>query len=166
MKKIISVLLALVLTLGCALALTSCGEEPELDFDTAAKMLKASGYTVSINDGSFPDISEVLHAKDNTSEFELYIYRFNDESLAKSACSSFEDQVEREIEEKELEIKMLEHAINNYANDYSSAEIREMRSEIDELREEISYLEDEAVVGRSGSYIWVGSRSMVAATKG
>lgn len=169
MKKIISMVLAFVMVLGCVFALTSCfGEEPELDFAVAKANLEKAGYEVRINDDPYM-INEVksLSASYESEDkyYELDIVEYKDTKSAKLALEAQELQVKQGIEALELEIEMLEHAMEEYPNDYSSDEIKEMQDDIKDYQEELAEIEDNWVAGRSGTIVWYGHLAAVEASK-
>ena len=86
MKKIVSLLLALIMAVGCTLALASCGAEPELDIDVAkTNFSKNDDYIISIDRGDEDDVQEAvrtLYAYSKDGKEELTLSEYLDEELA------------------------------------------------------------------------------------
>ena len=163
MKKIISLLLVLVLSIGCTLALTSCGS-PELDFNVAKANLEAAGYDVEFDEVSysFNMIKRLSAEKDDD---QIIICEFKDSKSADLALEEYEIQLKQGVEAIELQIEIMEHILEDYADDYKSDEIDEFEDELKELKEQLAIYETLSL-GSSGCFMWYGTKAAVEASKG
>lgn len=169
MKKIVSLILALVMALGCTLALTSCGDSPELDFNKAKLNLEALDYFVTVYENEdvlreeYIGANKALYAKKD--DEKLYIAEFENSSSAKLYVEKYELELERKIEYAELEIEYYEHLLDEYAGQLDSEDIDDYNDEIKELKKDLEEYENE-VVGRSGNIAWYGTKAAVEASRG
>jgi hypothetical protein len=163
MKKIISLLLVLVLSIGCTLALTSCGS-PELDFNVAKANLEAAGYDVEVNEDNY-SVNMVKRLTAEKDDDEILICEFKDSGSADLALEEYEIMIKQAVEALELEIEIIEHLLEDYADDYKSDEINEMEDELKELKEQLAEY-DTISLGSSGCFMWYGTKAAVEATKG
>lgn len=182
MKKIISLVLALVMALGCTLALTSCGDEPELDFNVAKTNLEAKGYNVQITDNedilgeTFVGAKKMLMAYEvmdglsdvidpDSYEPSLIIIEFDLDETAELYLELIEAESKREKEYSEFEIEKYEHILEEYSGVLKSDEIDRYNDKIKDLKEELAELET-MTYGCSGSFVWSGYKTAAAASRG
>ena len=163
MKKIISLLLVLVLSIGCTLALTSCGS-PELDFNVAKANLEAAGYDVEFDEvkNSVNMVKRLSAEKDDD---QIMICEFKDSGSADLALEEYEIMIKQGVEALELQIEIMEHILEDYADDYKSDEIDEFEDELKELKEQLAVYETISL-GSSGCFMWYGTKAAVEASKG
>ncbi len=168
MKKIISLLLALVMAVGCMLAVTSCGAEPELDFVVAEANLKLAGY--SVNSRVFEDDVErvkTLSASKEINDIEdtIVITEYTDSTLAKLALEKQELSFEMEKQAIELYIEYYEHLIDEYASSYSAEKLADLKEKLNDYKVNLEMAEN-YVIGRSGNIVYYGTKAAIEATKG
>ena len=183
MKKIISLVLALVMALSFTLVLTSCGDEPELDFATAKTNLEAAGYSAKILDSDvelmaieYPGIVKVLYVtegKDSILDYidpesydtKLVIYEFEISETADLFCEYFGLEKSRIIEYNEFEIERYEHLLDEYSDTLESDKIDNYNDKIKDCKKEIEEAESK-IIGSSGCFVWVGYQDAIAASVG
>ena len=165
MKKLLSVLLALMMIIG-TLALVSCGPKPELDIDAAAKALEKADYDVDVDDEfSNPSIEKRLSAESEDGKDYIYIVVYKDTKSAKLAYEDQKMSLDQYKEEIKLKIETYEHLIDEYESDLKSDEINSYKDKIKDYEKTLEEM-DEYVIGRSGKTIWYGTEKAVEATKG
>lgn len=169
MKKIFSLILVLVMATSCLLALTSCGDEPELDLTIAEANLTVNGYSVNIYDEDLSvNVARYLYAgkeiTDDVREY-LYIYEYKDSKSAELALEMRELEWEEEKEAEEYMIEWLEYCLENFASELDADDIANYNKRIANYRLEIAEIE-ELVCGRSGNIFWYGTKAAVEASKG
>ena len=102
MKKIISALLALVLTFGCVFALASCGD-PAKDSEDAVEALKDEDYSVTVKE-NIGDVETTVYAfkndVNNKTFDEIELYYFKSEEAAEKAWETLSELYEKEAETK------------------------------------------------------------------
>ena len=163
MKKIISLLLVLVFSIGCTLALTSCGS-PELDFNVAKANLEAAGYDVEVNEVNY-SVNMVKKLTAEKDDDQIIICEFKDSKSADLALEEYEIQRKQGVEAIELQIEIMEHILEDYADDYKSDEINELEDELKDLKEELAVYETLSL-GSSGCFMWYGTKAAVEASNG
>lgn len=169
MKKIISLLLALVMAVGCMLAVTSCGAEPELDFAVAEANLKLAGY--SVNSRVFEDDVERVKTLSASKEISddvketIVITEYADATLAKLALEQQELGFEMEKKAIELYVEYYEHLIDEYASSYSAEKLADMKEKLNDYKVDLEMAEN-YVFGRSGNIVYYGTKAAIEATKG
>lgn len=156
MKKILSLLLVLVTMLAVCTSLVACGgPKPNLDFDSAKQNLAENGYRAHVEDGEEyggylgEAIEQRLFAYDEDDNY-IYIYEFKDSKAAKLYYEYIKEGSDAEYE-------FYKRYLKKYGDDLT-------REEREELEDYIKELED-WVVGRSGKYVWYGTKDAVNATK-
>ncbi len=156
MKKILSMLLVLVTMLTVCMSLVACGgPKPNLNLDRAKKNLKDNDYEVEICDGDeWEDVEdgalameEVLYADDEDGDNYIYIIKFKTTKDAKLYYKAFENE--------DAWVKYLKYVLKKYGDDLD----REDREEFEERIEDYSW-------GRSGKYVWYGTKDAIKDTKG
>lgn len=167
MKKILSLLLVLVMAVGCVFAMTSCSDEPELDLNKAAAALHKNGYEVystSTDDAGVGNILEAFKTESGIKEF-ITIYECDSEATAKLYLRRFEAQYEAKLLELESKIEHAENMIDEYEDKLSAAEKSNYEKIIEECEAELEKYEDETAYGKSGTKVWYGTVAAIEATK-
>lgn len=170
MKKIFSLLLAVVMIVGCMLAVTSCGAEPELEFTIAEANLKLAGY--SVQTAYTPEqakdfglgIVKGISARNSDTEDFLQIAEFDSSSTAKLYVEQYEIQIEQKIAKYELKIEYYEYMLEEYGSQLSSSELQQYNESLANYRKNLANYETR-VVGRSGNIAWYGTEAAVEASK-
>lgn len=157
MKKLLSLLLVLVTMLAICTSLVACGgAKPNLDFDSAKQNLAENGYSAYVEDakgGYFGEaIEQRLIAHDEDDDY-IYIYEFKDEKAAKL----YYNDAKIYYGKNSAEYKFYKHYLKKYGDDMTSDERKDVADYIEEL--------ENYVVGRSGKYVWYGTKDAVNATK-
>lgn len=159
MKKILSLLLVLVTMLAVCTSLVACsGPKPTLDIDRAQQNLERNGYDVYVRDGEDlgglvgAAIEARLSAHDEDDN-EIYIYEFKDEKAAKL----YYNDVKIYYGKNSAEYKFYKRYLKKYGDDMTRDERKDVAEYIEEL--------EEYVCGRSGKYVWYGTKDAVNATK-
>ena len=130
MKKIISLMVALLIAMGCAFAFSSCGKKddkeneditPYKDYKKAAEALEDANYQVYVIDSSdeLEDIEEyydisgleaVVRAEHEDEDDELvYIFYFEDEDALKDSKYGIDDlldEFKEEAEEEDIKVEI------------------------------------------------------------
>jgi len=169
MKKILTVLLAMAMLLGCVAVLASCtkqGPKPNLDLEDAADVLEDEDYSVVYvddEDDLDPGMVETLTAYDDDNY--LYVIKFASSATAKLYYEEIKLEYDYNLESTKLEIKSKEHTLKKYDDDLENAEIDEIEDDIKDLEKEIKEMEEEACFGRSGKYVWIGTKDAVKDSK-
>ncbi len=169
MKKFLTVLLAAVMLLGCAVVFVSCekqGPKPNLDLDEVADVLDDEGYEVEYSDDEDElgvGMVEVLTAYDGDNY--IHIVKYASTATAKLAHEQAMFEFDTEIEEIKLKIKLYEHYIKKYEDDLDNDEIDYYEDEIKDLEDELEDMNDEVCFGRSGKYVWYGTEDAIKDSK-
>ena len=161
-------ILALLLIVATAFAITSCSAKPELDFDDAKKNLKGNDYTVTVvDDEDELDIGVVerLSARSEDGDDYVYIIRYEKTKMAKLAYEAMKLQYDAEIESIELEIKQIEYILDKYDRDLTSDEIDEYEDKIKELEDELEEMTEENAFGIKGKVVWMGTVGAIEDSK-
>ena len=165
MKKFLIRLATCVLTLLCVLGIAGCSS-PELDFSKARANLEAKGYIVTVKTGEDCDvgIEEQLYAMKGEEYIRITHYKTN--ALAKAYYARVEAEYEASIEMYEAEIEYYEVLLDNHRDEISSDEIADAEDEIKDLKEELEELKSNMEnVGRSGKYVWYGTKFAIEDSK-
>ena len=159
MKKILSLLLVLVTMLAVCSSLVACGgAKPNLDFDSAKQNLEENGYSAHVEDGEEyggyrgAATEQRLFAYDKDDNY-IYIYEFKDEKAAKL----YYNDAKIYYGKNSAEYKFYKYYLKKYGDDMTSDERKDVADYIEEL--------ENYVVGRSGKYVWYGTKDAVNATK-
>ena len=159
MKKILSLLLVLVTMLAVCTSLVACGgAKPNLNLSRAEANLKENGYHVDIEDGEEYSgyrgaaIERTLYAYDEDDN-EIYIYEFKDAKAARLYYNNMKSAYGK----GSAYHKWYKRYLKKYGDDLT----REEREDVEDWIEEI----EEEVCGRSGKYVWFGTKDAVNATK-
>jgi len=170
MKKILTVLLAMAMLLGCVAMFASCGNQgpkPKLNLEDAADALEDEDYSVHYEDDEDnlgAGVVESLSAyKDDDG---LYITKYASSATAKLYFEKFKFQYEMQIKSIKLQIKEKEHLLKKYEDDLDNDDIDDLEDDIKDLEKELEELEDEACFGRSGKYVWYGTKDAIKDSKG
>lgn len=172
MRKIFSALLALVMLMGAVFMLASCGAKPELDLETAEKNLTDKEYTVKYakdEDDKDPEIVAKLTASKVNGEDDtdyITITEYTDTAMAKLAYEEMKASYEYYIDNYEREIKYMEKYLKLYEDALDSDEVDEMKEEIKDLEKELEQMKEDSVFGRSGKFVWSGTKAALDASKG
>ncbi len=98
MKKIFSIALVFVLTLGCIFALASCGG-PNSDEDKAVRNLTAAGYDVEAVEETLEGFEvDIVYAINSQNDF-IVIYYFDEKADAKVFYERFINDIKDEAPE-------------------------------------------------------------------
>ena len=141
MKRLLSLLVATVLLVGCMFSLIACGNvgpKPELDLDTVAENLEDEDYDVEViddadelEDTAFYGAEEALYAdkrvekKDGEYKYlSLQIIVFEDSKTAKKYFEFIKLRYDMQVYELEQEIE-------------------ELKDEIKDIEKEIEYVESQ-----------------------
>ena len=173
MKKIkfISVIVCVILLVNCVALLTSCsGSKPELDLKTAQENLEFKDYTVSVNHygSSRDDMDAVMYESTlyayNDYDDYIEIFVFKDASMAKAYYNKLKKEYEIDINEIKGEIELVEKSLKVYGDDLSKDLLEETEEDLKELKDELKE-ESNYVIGRSGKYVWVGTKKAIENSK-
>jgi hypothetical protein len=165
MKKILSLILALVMAVGCVFTLASCGAEPELDIDIAAANLSKSGYNAKVDSKVSTEVVKRLIATFGDDEEYLYIWECDSEETAKLMLRECEVMLENEIASLEYDIEYAEEMISEFEEQLSKETINELNKSIEENTEYLEMYKNEMVYGKSGNKVWFGTAAAVEASK-
>ena len=170
MKKILTMMLALAMLLGCVASFASCGlfnPKPKLNLEKAADALEDEDYMVSYSDeveDDTPYIKERLYAVNG--DDSITMIKFADAKSAKLYYKEVKLANKQEIEEYELRLKFMKNILKKYEDDMSSAEIDDLEDEIKDIEDEIEDLEEASkYFGRSGKIVWVGTKGAIKDAK-
>lgn len=149
MKRILSLVLACTLILGCAFALASCGAKPNSDPKAAADALKAAGYEV---------------------DYEIYEEAEDDGLVAEVEAMKMDaDLSEIENAEDLKDVKVDVITIAYYETEEAAKKAHEeLEANFDKLIEgSKEYYGDsfEAELGISGKVVWMGTQAAIKAAK-
>ena len=194
MKKIISMILALAMLITGMLSLTSCGDDPELEFaaiKAAFEKANANIYSINGYDPANPKqgqvaptvykiemetesddpaiekyISITMGDPSDTSSFEfLYVYVFTDSSFA----SLMIDQIEAEREMMERDCRVQIDICNHFLADEYKAKLTMEQStlyttNLQKYTNNLMFLEYTRY-GKSGNIVWYGTEAAIAQSK-
>ena len=167
MKRILSLALAFVMIFACIFSLSSCfGDKPELDIGKAEDALEDEDYSVTVVDDEdmlSPGMVERLYAYND--DDTLVIVEFENSKTATLFYKSKKLDIEQEIEALKLEIKYLEHILDEYSRDIDRDDEDDYKDELKDLKKELSELQDEYVVGKSGKIVYYGTKDAVEDSK-
>lgn len=168
MRKILSMVLAVMMLAGCALAFSACGAKPELNFETAKANLEADGYTCTYSTSISVFESEQFNAvtfDENGEQADfITISVYTDTKTAKLRYKDAKQLIKSEIESIENQIKWNEALLDEYTSQIDETKYNELKDEITYLEYELSQLET-YVVGRSGKTVWIGTEKAIDASK-
>ena len=160
MKKMLSIFLVLVTMMAMSVSLVACGfKKPNLDFEDAAKNLERKGYNVVLIDGdeygSYTGyaIKNYISASEEDGENYIYIYEFK---TVKAAKLYYED-VKIYYGTGSSEYKFYKKLLKEFGDDMD----RDDRKDVEDYLEEM----EEEVCGRSGKYVWYGTKDALEDTK-
>ena len=165
MKKFLIRLATCVLTLLCVLGIAGCSS-PELDFSKAKANLEAKDYIVTVKTGEDCDvgIEEQLYAMKGEEYIRITHYETN--SLAKAYYARIEAEYDASMDIFETEIDYYEALLDNHREEMTSDEIADAEDEIKGLKEEMEELKsDMENIGRSGKYVWRGTKFAIEDSK-
>lgn len=165
MKKFWAKLISGLLAVACLLSISACA--PVLNIDKAKKALEGNGYVVEVSDEySYygEAVEKVLYARHEDYDEYLYMLEFNDATMANKYYQEQKVSYDMEIKELKKIIEAREYYLKKYKDKIYSDEITEWEDEIKECKEELEYAK-ELVVGRSGKFVWYGTKDAVNATK-
>ncbi len=175
MKRIISVVLALMMLVGGVLALTSCDKKvaPNLDLEAAKTKLEAAEYDmvklVDKKEELEPGVAKTFRAYkdggDETDDQSIYITEYKDKKLAKMYYEQLKASFEQEVANIEAQIKIMEKTLELYEAEMDSDAINELKDEIKELNEELTDYEENFTIGIDGCFVWYGTVKAAEATK-
>lgn len=160
MKKILLVVLAAL----SVLMLASCAAKPQLNLEDAEKNLKKEGYTVFLTESDMTHVANVLTATDGK-ENTVIITEFEKEATAKLYCNTLETERDSEIAELKAELKYYKHLLKEYKDELGEVTTKAYKEKVKSIEQEIKDVKSEKVIGRSGAYVWVGTKKAIRATK-
>ena len=164
MKRLLTILLALLMLVSSVFVLSSCAQKPKLNLEKAEEALKDNDYYVSYDDdSSSTGVAEALYAYKD--DHKLVIMKFEKSSTAKIAYEQLKMEYEHEIESMEMEIKAAKHTLKTYEDDMKSDEIKALEDEIKDLEKELEETKEDYVFGRSGKYVWYGDAKAIEDSK-
>ena len=168
MKRILSLSLAFVMIFACIFSLSSCfGPKPELDIGKAEDNLEDEDYTVNVVDDEDllgPGQVERLYAYNG--DDSIAIIEFENTKTAKLYYKQLKLERDQEIEEIKLEIKYMEHILDEYSKDLDSEDEDDYKDRLKDLRKELEEAEEEDLFGRSGKIVWYGTKDAVEDSQG
>ena len=179
MKKFIAILLVVLMTVSCAVVLSSCDMNskkdkddekpsktptPELDIDEAKENLKDAGYEVGIDyDSNLPDgCYEGLWGENDEDEW-IYIYYFEDEDYASDYYDKFIEEHEHCIEELKEEIEDIKLELKDDSLD--NDEKKELEGSL-EWYEEYLEMYQNTIIGKKDARVWAGTKQAIKDSKG
>ncbi|MBQ9773707.1 MAG: hypothetical protein IJW30_06440 [Clostridia bacterium] len=172
MKRILTLMLALMLSLTCVLTLASCAlfqKKPEMDLEVAAENLEDADYYVSYEDDEDNlevGVEATLYAYDEDGENYLRMVTYIETSSAKIAYDALKKEYDAEIDMIKLEIKRIEDILENYEDDLEDEEVDEYEDELKECEKELEEMEEEHKMGRSGKTVWMATVDAIEDSKG
>ena len=158
MKKILSIFLVLVTMLAMCMSLVACGgPRPCLNLDKAEDCLEDNDYYVTIVDGDELDtigyaVKERLYAEDDGDNY-IYIYEFKTVKAAKL----YYEYIGAHYGKGSPEYKAAKRLLRKYGDDMEREDRKDLEDYIEEMEEE--------VCGRSGKYVWYGTKDALEDTK-
>ena len=168
MKRILSLSLAFVMIFACIFSLSSCfGPKPELDIGKAEDNLEDEDYTVNVVDDEdllAPGQVERLSAYNG--DDSIAIIEFENTKTAKLYYKQLKLERDQEIEEIKLEIKYMEHILDEYSKDLDSEDEDDYKDRLKDLRKELEEADEEVLFGRSGKIVWYGTKDAVEDSQG
>ena len=183
MKKLLSLLLALVLSLGCLSLLASCSKDEKdkddsletadvyglanMDLQALTKLLKEKGYTAEYEgDGSGVGVLDSVYAYEgyelqDLGHNTLSVIRFEKKETAVFYYKLIQQEHKNKISELKRKVELLDHMRNSYAESMSEYEGAELLQEYYRAREQLEMYEDGGVVlGYHGYVVWYGGRGI------
>ena len=168
MKKILSMLLAVVMLATCFMALSACAPRPYLkDLEEAAENLEDADYFATYTDDEdYLDVGEVerLTASDDDDNI-LYVVVYASNKLASLSYEELKASLEAEKESTKREIERIKHILKKFDDELESAEIEKYEDDLEELEEELEEYKN-VVIGKSGKTVWYGTKDAIKDSKG
>ena len=161
MKRIVVALLAIV----SVLMLASCTAKPELDLEDAEKNLKKEEYTVFLVEKSELAYQRRSLSATGKNGDTLIVIEFDKEETAKLYCSKEKTERDNDIAQMKAEIKYYKHLLKEYDGELGELTTKAYEEKVKTLENDVKTLKNEKVIGRSGAYVWVGSKSALRASK-
>lgn len=160
MKKILSIFLVLVTMLAMCMSLVACGlKKPNLDFEDAAKNLERKGYNVVLiyEDGYGSHIGyaikNYISASEEDGDNYIYIYEFK----TAKAARLYYNFIKMDYGKGSAIYKFYKRLLRKYGDDMEREDRKDLEDYIEEMEEE--------VCGRSGKYVWYGTKDAAKDTK-
>ena len=172
MKKLLTGLLAIAMLLSCICILSACSvPKPELDLKDAAEALEDEDYHVYYYDdedmsGFNYAMEETLYAYDDDHDNYIRIMKFKSAASAKLYYKQVKEWNEFEQEAEKSYLEVMEHSLKTYEDNLSSDEIDELEDKIKDCKKTLKENEEDYVVGRSGVYVWYGTKDAIKDSKG
>ena len=168
MKKILSMLLALVMLVTCFMALSACAPRPYLkDLEEAAENLEDADYFATYTDDEDNlgvGVVERLSAYDDDDNY-LYVIVYASNKLASLSYEELKAELEAEKESTKREIERIKHILKKFDGELKSDEIDEYEDELKDLEEELEEYKN-FVIGKSGKTVWYGTKDAIKDSKG
>ena len=159
MKKFVRVLaLMLVASMLCVM-LVACSSKPADNPEDAVAALKENGYTIVY------ESDEVVSAKKGDDFISIYWFDNEDDAneLYEEAME-LKEEAEEALEKLKDELKEAQDELDDmeegFLKDAAELVVAELEEEIEEAE-----LEADAVVGKSGNMVWMGTKDAVKAAK-
>ena len=172
MKNALKKLLATALVMLMLATFCSCSlftPKPETDFSDAKKALENAGYTATVGLSDYDAdyaIKNKLYASKDAGDYEyIYIIEFKDSTTAKKYYKRMQMSDKIDIMEEETEIDFYKHILKKYKKDLTSSEIEDLEEDIEDWKEDLKEYKKEYVSGRSGNFVWYGTKNAIEATK-
>lgn len=171
MKKILMKIATCIILIVCCLGVAACGEE-KFDFDKARTNLKDNGYEVTVSKDAeeytydYYGIEQVLYAESEDGEEWMIIFCFEKSSVAKAFYAMEKEGYQEEIDYCKKENKYYETVLKYHEDVISSDELLEIKDYIKDNKEEIK--ECKEIIknsGRSGKYVWKGTKYAIKDSK-
>lgn len=160
MKRILSFILVVVTMIVACSSLVACGGRPKFNFDVAEKNLKENGYTINHSTekkdffrlGNIGyAIEEYLSAKKGGDSIVIIKFKTVKDARLYYALKK------EEIAKGESEYRLNKRLLRKYGDEMS----REKRNSLERYINDF----DERVWGRSGKYVWYGTKDAAKDTK-
>ena len=161
MKKILSIFLVLATMLAMCVSLVACGgPKPQLDLKKAGKALEKNGYYVSITDGEDFWWEELgyalegtLYASEEDGDNYIRIYEFKTAKAAKL----YYNYIKMDYGKGSASYKAGKRLLNKYGKDMDKEDRKDLEDYLEEMEEEIC--------GRSGRFVWYGTKDAAKDSK-
>ena len=156
--------------MGAIIIIAGAGPKPELNLKTAQENLEYYDYTVFVehygtsrDDADAVMYESTLYAYNDYDDY-IEIFVFEDTSMAKAYYNYLKKDYKIEINEIKALIKFTEKNLKYYEDTLSKDLLEDLEEELDEYKEELKYSSD-WIIGRSGKYVWTGTKKAIENSK-
>ena len=169
-KLIAIALCAVLIVVGAIIIIAGAGPKPELNLKTAQENLEYYDYKVNVEHygTSRDDMDAVMFDCTLTAynDYDDYIeiFVFEDASMAKAYYNKLKKEYEIDINGIKSQIELVEKSLKVYGDNLSKDLLEETEEELKELKDELKE-ESNYVIGRSGKYVWVGTKKAIENSK-